>query len=57
MTRGLIFRCLESQLCGLTGHDPRTLAIATLALAVWYAAGYIPVLRYLRAAESDRGLR
>ncbi|HEX2661339.1 MAG TPA: ABC transporter permease [Candidatus Acidoferrum sp.] len=42
-------RVVESQLFGLTGHDPRTLAMATVALtAVACAAGYIPALRASR---------
>ncbi|HKW65306.1 MAG TPA: ABC transporter permease [Candidatus Acidoferrum sp.] len=40
---------VKSQLFGLTGHDPRTLAIATVALTiVACAAGYIPALRASR---------
>ena len=40
---------VKSQLFGLTGHDPRTLAIATVALTVVAcAAGYIPALRASR---------
>ena len=40
---------VQSQLFGLTGHDPRTLAIATVALTmVACAAGYIPALRASR---------
>jgi len=40
---------VESQLFGLTGHDPRTLAMATVALtAVACAAGYMPALRASR---------
>ncbi|HEX8838067.1 MAG TPA: ABC transporter permease [Candidatus Acidoferrum sp.] len=42
-------RVVESQLFGLTGHDPRTLAMATVALtAVACAAGYLPALRASR---------
>ncbi|HVH72208.1 MAG TPA: ABC transporter permease [Candidatus Dormibacteraeota bacterium] len=42
-------RVVQSQLFGLTGHDPRTLAIATVALTVVAcAAGYIPALRASR---------
>jgi predicted permease len=42
-------RVVESQLFGLTGHDPRTLAMAAVALtAVACAAGYIPALRASR---------
>jgi predicted permease len=42
-------RVVESQLFGLTGHDPRTLAISTVALTVVAcAAGYIPALRASR---------
>src|SRR5436309_3060201 len=39
-------RVVESQLFGLTGHDPRPLGISTVALTVVAcAAGYIPALR------------
>jgi len=42
-------RVVESQLFGLTGHDPRTLGISTVALTVVAcAAGYIPALRASR---------
>jgi predicted permease len=42
-------RVVQSQLFGLTGHDPRTLAIATVALTVVAcAAGYIPAFRASR---------
>ena len=42
-------RVVESQLFGLTGHDPRTLGISTVALTVVEcAAGYIPALRASR---------
>ncbi|HEV2195725.1 MAG TPA: ABC transporter permease [Candidatus Acidoferrum sp.] len=42
-------RMVQNQLFGLTGHDPRTLAIATVALTiVACAAGYIPALRASR---------
>ena len=42
-------RVVQSQLFGLTGHDPRTLAIATIALTVVACvAGYIPALRASR---------
>jgi predicted permease len=42
-------RVVQNQLFGLTGHDPRTLAIATVALTiVACAAGYIPALRASR---------
>jgi len=42
-------RVVQSQLFGLTGHDPRTLAVATVALTVVAcAAGYIPALRASR---------
>jgi predicted permease len=42
-------RVVQSQLFGLTGHDPRTLAMATVALTVVAcAAGYIPALRASR---------
>src|SRR4029077_5696171 len=39
-------RVVQSQLCGLTPHDPLTLGLATAVLAVVAcAAGYIPALR------------
>jgi ABC-type antimicrobial peptide transport system permease subunit len=39
-------RIVQSQLFGLTPHDPLTLLLATVALAlVACAAGYIPALR------------
>jgi predicted permease len=42
-------RVVQSQLFGLTPHDPLTLALATAALAfVASAAGYIPALRASR---------
>ncbi len=42
-------RFVQTQLYGLTAHDPYTLAIATLGLAVVAcAAGYIPALRASR---------
>jgi len=42
-------RVVQSQLFGLTGHDPRTLATATVALTVVAcAAGYIPAFRASR---------
>jgi len=42
-------RVVQSQLFGLTPHDPLTLALATAALAfVACAAGYIPALRASR---------
>jgi predicted permease len=42
-------RVVESQLFGLTPHDPLTLALATAALAlVASAAGYVPALRASR---------
>jgi predicted permease len=42
-------RVVQSQLFGLTGHDPRTLAIATVTLTVVAcAAGYIPAFRASR---------
>ena len=44
-----LMQVVQSQLFGLTGHDPRTLAIATVALTVVAcAAGYIPALRASR---------
>jgi predicted permease len=42
-------RVVQSQLFGLTPHDPQTLALATVALAlVACAAGYIPAFRASR---------
>jgi predicted permease len=42
-------RVVQSQLFGLTGHDPETLATATVALTVVAcAAGYIPAFRASR---------
>lgn len=42
-------RFVQTQLYGLTAHDPYTLALATLGLAaVACAAGYIPALRASR---------
>jgi ABC-type antimicrobial peptide transport system permease subunit len=42
-------RVVESQLFGLTPHDPRTLVLATVALgSVACAAGYIPAWRASR---------
>ena len=44
-----LMQVVQSQLFGLTGHDPRTLAIATVTLTiVACAAGYIPALRASR---------
>ena len=45
----VLTQVVQSQLFGLTGHDPRTLAFATVALTVVAcAAGYIPALRASR---------
>jgi ABC-type antimicrobial peptide transport system permease subunit len=42
-------RVVQSQLFGLTPHDPRTLVLATVALGfVASAAGYIPAWRASR---------
>jgi len=42
-------RFVETQLYGLTGHDPATLVLATLGLAaIACAAGYIPAIRASR---------
>lgn len=42
-------RVVQSQLYGLKAHDPSTLALATVGLAlVACAAGYIPALRASR---------
>ena len=42
-------RFIETQLYGLTGHDPATLVLATLGLAaIACAAGYIPAIRASR---------
>ena len=44
-----LMRAVQSQLYGLTAHDPSTLALATAALAlVACAAGYLPALRASR---------
>ncbi len=45
----VLTRFVQTQLYGLTAHDPNTLALATLGLAaVACAAGYIPALRASR---------
>ncbi|HKV26049.1 MAG TPA: ABC transporter permease [Candidatus Acidoferrum sp.] len=50
-------KLVQSQLFGLTPHDPATLALATIALAlVACAAGYIPALRAARL-DPMRALR
>jgi len=42
-------RVVQSQLFGLTPHDPLTLALATISLAlVACAAGFLPALRASR---------
>jgi hypothetical protein len=41
----MLTRVVQSQLFGLTPHDPLTLGLATAALAL---AGYIPALRASR---------
>ena len=42
-------RYVETQLYGLTGHDPLTLILATLGLAaIACAAGYVPAIRASR---------
>ena len=42
-------RLVQAQLYGITSHDPLTLALATLGLAVVAcAAGYIPAIRASR---------
>jgi predicted permease len=44
-----LMRAVQSQLYGLTAHDPSTLALATAGLAlVACAAGYLPALRASR---------
>ncbi|PYV07007.1 MAG: hypothetical protein DMG26_01700 [Acidobacteria bacterium] len=44
-----LMRAVETQLYGLTAHDPSTLAGATAGLAlVACAAGYLPALRASR---------
>ena len=44
-----LMRAVQSQLFGLTAHDPSTMALATAALAlVACAAGYLPALRASR---------
>ncbi len=48
---------VRSQLYGLTGHDPMTLVLATVGLAVVaFAAGYIPAIRASRL-DPMRALR
>ena len=48
---------VRSQLYGLTGHDPMTLILATVGLAVIaFAAGYIPAIRASRL-DPMRALR
>ena len=48
---------VRSQLYGLTGHDPMTLVLATVGLAVIaFAAGYIPAVRASRL-DPMRALR
>jgi putative ABC transport system permease protein len=48
---------LRSQLYGLSGHDPITLVLATVGLAVVaFAAGYIPAIRASRL-DPMRALR
>ncbi len=48
---------VRSQLYGLTGHDPMTLILATIGLAVVaFAAGYIPAIRASRL-DPMRALR
>jgi putative ABC transport system permease protein len=48
---------VRSQLYGLTGHDPMTLILATVGLAVVaFAAGYIPAIRASRL-DPMRALR
>jgi predicted permease len=48
---------VRSQLYGLTGHDPMTIILATVGLAVVaFAAGYIPALRASRL-DPMRALR
>ena len=45
----VLTRVVQSQLFGLTPHDPATLALATVVLAfVACAAGYIPAWRASR---------
>jgi predicted permease len=44
-----LMRAVQSQLYGLTGHDPTTIALATTGLVlVSCAAGYLPALRASR---------
>jgi ABC-type antimicrobial peptide transport system permease subunit len=44
-----LMRIVRNQLYGLTAHDPSTLALATIALAlVACAAGYLPAFRASR---------
>jgi putative ABC transport system permease protein len=44
-----LMRTVQSQLYGLTAHDPSTVALATAGLTlVACAAGYLPALRASR---------
>lgn len=49
-------RFVQTQLYGLTAHDPITLIIATPGLAVACGAGYIPALRASRV-DATHALR
>jgi ABC-type antimicrobial peptide transport system permease subunit len=50
-------KLVQSQLYGVTGHDPLTVAMAALGLAaVACAAGYIPAMRASRI-DAMRALR
>jgi ABC-type antimicrobial peptide transport system permease subunit len=53
----ILTKLVQTQLYGVTGHDPETTALAALGLAaVACAAGYIPALRASRI-DAMRALR
>src|SRR6202034_3239201 len=53
----VLAKLIQTQLYGITGHDPITVALASLGLAgVATAAGYIPALRASRI-DAMRALR
>ncbi len=53
----VLAKLVQTQLYGVTGHDPATVALAALGLAVVAcAAGYIPALRASRI-DALRALR
>jgi ABC-type antimicrobial peptide transport system permease subunit len=53
----VLAKLVQSQLYGVTGHDPLTVALAALGLAaVACAAGYVPAIRASRI-DAMRALR